>query len=186
MQFLATGGHGQRLGMGIDGRILLATFGRPMGPVLLVHDDSDVLASWCDELLAASMRPTAAASAEEALDYLRTFPVAVVVAGHCRPELDALRLFTTARLYRPLIRGILCTASIDQEDALRAAQLGFDDIVYLPYRRQDDLLRSVATSVGLAGTWHDRIRQFRDPKAPIYWQSVGFAPAMPRCVPVSA
>lgn len=146
-----------------------------MGPLLLLDTCTDTMERWCQSLRHCGMHLLPVFAADEALDLLQTVDCSVLVTGH-RAGLAADEVFAAARIYRPMIRGILCTESIDVVTAMRAAQLGFDDIVYMPFAVDDELERSVTASLRLADTWQSRLEDFDRPTSKIYWQSAGFRP----------
>lgn len=100
-------------------------------------------------------------SGAEALAYLQTEPVAVLVTDLTMPGINGLELFTRAKHQHPMLRGILFSGHITYEVVLQILELGFDDALTKPLKDFQVLTNAIRDSLDLYETWRLRVIQLR-------------------------
>ena len=112
--------------------------------VLLVDDETDYLEVLSRRLKKRNVNAAGVSSGKEALRYLETFPVDVVVLDVRMPEMDGIQVLREIKKSHPLVEVIMLTGHASLEVAIEGMRLGaFDylmkpaDIDELLYKVQD-------------------------------------------------
>jgi len=112
--------------------------------VLLVDDETDYLEVWSRRLKKRNVNAAGVPSGKEALRYLETIPVDVVVLDVRMPEMDGIQVLREIKKSHPLVEVIMLTGHASLEVAIEGMRLGaFDylmkpaDIDELLYKVQD-------------------------------------------------
>ena len=119
--------------------------------VLVVEDDSKIAALLADYLHAGGYRATCIADGLQALDFLRSTPVDLVLLDLMLPGMDGLALCQAARrfLQAPII---MLTARVDEVDRLLGLEAGADDYVCKPFSPREVVARVRAQLRRASGT----------------------------------
>jgi DNA-binding NtrC family response regulator len=112
------------------------------GNVLIVEDDSILLEVTSAALVAVAANIFTAASAEDALDILRSENIDLVISDIRLPGLDGLSMLRQAREEHPGVRCVLITGHGSMETAIEALRLGAVDFLTKPVDIED--LRQIA------------------------------------------
>jgi len=112
--------------------------------VLLVDDETDYLEVLSRRLKKRNVNAAGVPSGKEALRYLETIPVDVVVLDVRMPEMDGIQVLREIKKSHPLVEVIMLTGHASLEVAIEGMRLGaFDylmkpaDIDELLYKVQD-------------------------------------------------
>jgi len=108
--------------------------------ILIVDDDLRLSAILSEDLNEIGYYAHFATSAEDALNYLSTNNVDLILLDLKMPEKDGFYLLSKVREANKNIKIIVLTANVDVESAVKAAQLGVDDYILKPYKFEKLLL----------------------------------------------
>ena len=115
--------------------------------ILIVDDDSHILAVLEARLASAGFRVHTAISAQEALDILKTHPLDLIISDVRMPGMGGMDLFSQVHALQPELPVIFLTAYGTIPDAVRALKAGVVDYLTKPFDGRDlvvkvqDLLR---------------------------------------------
>jgi DNA-binding NtrC family response regulator len=115
--------------------------------ILIVDDDSHILAVLEARLNSAGFRVHTALSAQEALDILKTRPLDLIISDVRMPGMGGMDLFSQVHALQPELPFIFLTAYGTIPDAVRALKAGVVDYLTKPFDGRDlvvkvqDLLR---------------------------------------------
>jgi DNA-binding response OmpR family regulator len=101
--------------------------------IVIVDDDSNVLAVVCNTLQSLGMACHSAASGPDALRMIRELCPHAVVLDVNMPGMDGFEVLTAIRQAALPVRVIMLTARQNQRDVLRGFELGADDYVAKPF-----------------------------------------------------
>lgn len=108
--------------------------------VLVVDDDRSIV-RLCQKILErADFDVLVGNSAEEALGYLRTEKIDLLLVDFRMPDMDGFELSAQAKLIRPGIAILLMTGHGTVETAITALHRGIDGLILKPFDTMDDLV----------------------------------------------
>jgi len=116
--------------------------------ILIVDDDSHILAVLEARLASAGFRVHTATNAREALDILKTHPLDLIITDVRMPGMGGMDLFTEVHALRPELPVMFLTAYGTIPDAVKAVKAGVVDYLTKPFDGRDlvvkvqDLLRT--------------------------------------------
>lgn len=100
--------------------------------VLLVDDETEFLETLIKRLRKRNMSVEAVSSGEEALSFLQSNPVDVVVLDVRMPGMDGIQTLNAIKTTHPLIEVIMLTGHANVEVAVRGMDLGAFDYLMKP------------------------------------------------------
>lgn len=101
--------------------------------VLIVDDDELIGEALSGELREEGFSPHSATSADEALDFILTHPVDIILLDLKMPGKDGFYVLRKLKELRPVIKVIILSAYADVRSAVEAAQLGANDFFQKPF-----------------------------------------------------
>lgn len=131
-----------------------------MSHILVVDDDRVSRLLMVKILQAKDISCLVAESAEEALDIIKSHKVSILLTDLRMAGMDGIELYRRISGERPALRGILCSAYLDYDVITDVMELGFDDCLIKPIKKEM-LLESVARSLRTQAHWRSRIAELR-------------------------
>ncbi len=105
-----------------------------MDSILIVDDDIKLCATLSEDLNEIGYFTHFVTNVEDALNYLKTSNVDLILLDLKMPEKDGFHLLNHVKKNSADIKIIVLTANIDVESAVKAAQLGVDDYILKPFK----------------------------------------------------
>lgn len=102
--------------------------------ILIVDDDKKLCALLSEDLNEIGYYTHFVTNVNDALNYLETSTVRLVLLDLKMPEKDGFYLLTKIRESKKNIKIIVLTANIDVQSAVKAAKFGVDDYILKPYK----------------------------------------------------
>ncbi|MFN3197900.1 MAG: sigma-54-dependent transcriptional regulator [Bradymonadia bacterium] len=155
--------------------------------VLVVDDDTSNLASLVKIFERKGWRVRPATNGREALDALRSTPVAVVLTDLMMPDISGVDLVKHVKDLTPDIEVIMMTAYGTIERAVEAMRAGAYDFVTKPFRRaeiEQVVSRALEKQALIAENRALKAQLARVERARSTWGIVGNAPALRRVMEV--
>lgn len=109
--------------------------------ILIVDDDSHILAVLEARLASAGFRVRTAINAQEALDILKTHPLDLIITDVRMPGMGGMDLFTQVHALQPELPVMFLTAYGTIPDAVRAVKAGVVDYLTKPFDGRDLVVR---------------------------------------------
>jgi len=110
--------------------------------IVIVDDEEMVLTSISSFLsLETDYNLETFTSAKEALDYIESNPVGLVVSDYLMPEMDGISFLIKVRELKPEVPRIILTGYADKENAIKAInQVGLFQYIEKPWENEDILI----------------------------------------------
>ncbi len=105
-----------------------------MDSILIVDDDIKLCATLSEDLNEIGYYTHFVTNVEDALSYLSTSNVNLILLDLKMPEKDGFYLLAHVKKFSADIKTIVLTANTDVESAIKAAQLGVDDYILKPFK----------------------------------------------------
>jgi signal transduction histidine kinase/CheY-like chemotaxis protein len=112
-------------------------------PSVLIVDDEPGIAKLCERLLSrAGFQPVAFTAPHEAMKYLESHPMDLLLVDIRMPEVDGFDLVAFAKAQQPDIAILVMTGFGTVETAIRALRQGVDGLILKPFERSDELVQA--------------------------------------------
>ncbi|MCF6270480.1 MAG: response regulator [Melioribacteraceae bacterium] len=105
-----------------------------MDSILIVDDDIKLCATLSEDLNEIGYYTHFVTNVDDALEYITTSNVNLILLDLKMPEKDGFYLLTHLKKMNSDIKIIVLTANADVESALKAAQLGVHDYILKPFK----------------------------------------------------
>jgi DNA-binding NtrC family response regulator len=113
---------------------------RPNSPVIVLVDDEDMVVTSIKSFLTleTEYEVKGFTSPEQAIDYIRTNRVDVVVSDYLMPDVDGITFLARVKELQPEATRILLTGYADKENAIKAINdVGLYQYIEKPWENED-------------------------------------------------
>ena len=111
-------------------------------PTIVIVDDEEMVLTSLESLLSLETKSNIKTftSAVEALDYIKTTDLDIIISDYLMPELDGISFLAKVRVIKPDVPRIILTGYADKENAIKAInEVGLFQYIEKPWDN-DDLL----------------------------------------------
>lgn len=113
-------------------------------PVILIVDDEIGIVKLCERLLTrAGFRVSAFTDPQQAMNYLRSERVDLLLVDIRMPEVDGFGVVTFAKEHQPDIATLVMTGFGTVETAIKALRRGVDGLILKPFEAGNELVEAV-------------------------------------------
>jgi len=102
--------------------------------ILIVDDDLKICITLAEDLSEIGYITHFSNNAEDAIKYIKTSKVSLILLDLKMPENDGFYLLSEVKKIDQSIKTIILTANVDVESALQAAELGVDEYILKPFK----------------------------------------------------
>lgn len=121
--------------------------------LLIVDDEQEICQMLSRHFRLLGITTATAGNGREALTYLASNTVDIVLSDIRMPEMDGVELCRQLRKDFPLIRIILMTGQVNLESALACLRQGVDDCLFKPFEDLKLLEEAVERSKNILDRW---------------------------------
>lgn len=121
--------------------------------LLIVDDEQEIREMLSRHFRLLGISNSTASNGKEALNYLASNSVDIVISDIRMPEMDGVELCRQLRKDFPLVRIILMTGQVNLESALACLRQGVDDCLFKPFEDLKLLEEAVDRSKSILDRW---------------------------------
>ena len=134
--------------------------------LLIVDDEQNIRESLSSHFRFMGYEVRTAGHGKEALEMLEEERVDIVISDIVMPVMNGVDLVKSIRATHPMIRIIMMTGYVTQENALACMRYQVDTLVFKPFEDIAELEQAVERSIEILDGWKKALKQLNDMKRP--------------------